>query len=420
MKKILNIYPADKYGRFELALYSIIWTIAFLTPVFILIYNLLVGCSRETTWEEFKTWELRTIPFFIIFLINNHLLQPYLLQKGHKLIYVLTVIAMMATLWFIIPGPDFKDKEKPDHHHPPMTENVNHAPLDYGPHHGPPPHRFDNPAHKPPIDNNSIRQFKPDKPKDSWHKPKHKKHPIDFMKIIYEIIALCIILANLAAKLYVSSMRKDVILLKIKTENQAGELEQLKYHVKPHFLMNTLNNIQALVGVDDHKAYETIQEMSKLMRYLLYEAGVDYISLQKELNFVGNFINLMKIRYPDTVSISVALPENADDIKVPPMLFLPFIENAFKHGISYLDESWISISISIENQRLSFQCANSIPNRSQQDSTPSQSGGFGVENIKRRLQLIYGDDYSLDINSNTDNIYTVKMEIPLTPQKYDN
>ena len=171
--------------------------------------------------------------------------------------------------------------------------------------------------------------------------------------------------------------------------------------------MNTLNNIHALVDMDAGKAKRTIVELSKLMRYVLYEASNRTILLSREIQFLDNYIALMKLRYTGRVRIECCMPDEVPEVQIPPLLFISFVENAFKHGVSYQEESFIRVFMSVEDGRLAFRCSNSNHGRSVE-----QHHGIGLENIRKRLRLLFGQDYTLSINGRDDS-FNVLLIIPL-------
>jgi LytS/YehU family sensor histidine kinase len=171
--------------------------------------------------------------------------------------------------------------------------------------------------------------------------------------------------------------------------------------------MNTLNNIHALVDIDPEQAKRTIVELSKLMRYVLYEADKKLISLQREIDFINHYIALMRIRYTDKVKITTDMPQGVSNIEIPPLLFILFVENAFKHGVSYQKDSFIDISIKVENDRIHFRCLNS----KHDSEVMEEAGGIGLTNARKRLELIYGNDFTFEI-MNEPLTYEVNLELP--------
>ena len=173
--------------------------------------------------------------------------------------------------------------------------------------------------------------------------------------------------------------------------------------------MNTLNNIHALVDIDPEKAKDTILELSKMMRFVLYEGNKEGVPLSRELDFIRHYVALMQLRYSDKVRITVDLPREVPERQVPPLVLITFIENAFKHGVSYQHESFIEIKVSVEGDRLSFSCRNS---KAGKPTVDEGKGGVGLANVRKRLDLLYKDSYTLHILNETE-IYTVELNIPL-------
>ena len=166
--------------------------------------------------------------------------------------------------------------------------------------------------------------------------------------------------------------------------------------------MNTLNNIHALVDIDTGKAKSTIVELSKLMRYVLYEASNKTILLSREVQFLKNYIALMSLRYTNKVSIQMDFPVEVPEVQIPPLLFVSFVENAFKHGVSYRSESFIHVLMQLdEGNRLSFRCSNS-----------NNGSADELENIRKRLRLLFGNDYTLSITEE-EHKFDVLLIIPL-------
>ena len=186
-----------------------------------------------------------------------------------------------------------------------------------------------------------------------------------------------------------------------------AELKNLRNQINPHFLMNTLNNIHALVDIDAERAKEAIVDLSKIMRFVLYEGAKQQVPLSREIGFTQDYIRLMRMRLTDRVKVSVAIPERIPDKLIPPLILITFVENAFKHGVSYRQESFIDIAVGIDDGGLYFTCKNSkVP------SGEDHHGGVGLQNVRRRLDLIYGDGYSLNIDDQTDT-YSVELILPL-------
>ena len=224
----------------------------------------------------------------------------------------------------------------------------------------------------------------------------------------FHILTILLIIGlNVAIKFLFKSIRDDHRMKDLEKQTSETELAYLKHQINPHFFMNTLNNIHALIDIDKEKAQQTILELSKIMRYVLYEASLPSVPLEKEIHFLSNYIELMKIRYTEQVDIRISLPEQIPDTQIPPLLFISFLENAFKHGISYRKASFIHLSMEIKEQELHCLFVNSNFN-----TQHTQEAGIGLENIRKRLHLLYHTNYTLHIE-NKDNQYRVLLIIPI-------
>ncbi|HEY3388970.1 MAG TPA: histidine kinase [Prolixibacteraceae bacterium] len=194
----------------------------------------------------------------------------------------------------------------------------------------------------------------------------------------------------------------------LEKEKLNSELAFLKNQVSPHFFFNTLNNIYSLIGIDGPTAQESVLKLSKLMRYLLYESEHGETMVSSEIDFMNNYIDLMKLRLSPRVELKVDFPKEFPDISVPPLLFIPFIENAFKHGVSYRDRSYINIAMKIEADQIRFSSENSIGRSSQAGDL--QHSGIGLENVRKRLGLLFPGKYDLKIEQD-ETIFRVKLTI---------
>jgi len=175
--------------------------------------------------------------------------------------------------------------------------------------------------------------------------------------------------------------------------------------------MNTLNNIHALVDIEPEKAKESIEVFSKMMRILLYEGDAPTIPLSKELDFIEHFISLMRLRYPeDALRMEILLPEERGGAVVPPLVMASIVENAFKHGVSYSEESFIRVKLELQGGKVVFRCSNSL-----HPSEGEEQHGIGLDNIRKRLSLLYGNTYTLSTDDQNDR-YDVLLAIPQQPE----
>lgn len=182
--------------------------------------------------------------------------------------------------------------------------------------------------------------------------------------------------------------------LELQKENVESQLQILKAQVHPHFLFNTLNNIYSFTQNTSVEASKTIMGLSDMLRYMLYEGSKPMVLLSKELKMINEYIELEKIRYGNELELHVNFPGNAKEFLIAPLLLLPFIENCFKHGISnVLENPWLNLDVSIERDQMTVKLINSKP----ADKKQHYKSGIGLENIRRRLQLLYPSKHELTI-----------------------
>jgi hypothetical protein len=168
--------------------------------------------------------------------------------------------------------------------------------------------------------------------------------------------------------------------------NTEAELQQIKSQLNPHFLFNSLNNIYALIAFDPDKAQLALHDLCDMLRYQLYEANRELIPLQKEVEFVRSYCDLMRLRMAPNVTVNLDLADESGRTMIAPLLFVSIVENAFKHGVSPSEPSYISVSIAADRGRIECTVRNSdFPKR---DNDRSGSG-IGIENLRRRLELLY-------------------------------
>jgi len=189
-----------------------------------------------------------------------------------------------------------------------------------------------------------------------------------------------------------------------------AELAFLKNQISPHFFFNTLNNIHSLIGRSTEDSKGALIKLSKLMRYVLNESGQDYKLLGAEIEFINNYIELMKLRIGAKTRLSVNFPAEYKDVMIPHLLFVSLIENAFKYGISVQEESYINISLECGENNILFKCENGLPESNH--GTIFKSHGIGLENLKKRLSLLYPERHELEINS-TEDKFEVNLSIQL-------
>ncbi|MCF2578265.1 histidine kinase [Prevotella stercorea] len=379
--------------RKEHIIYTLLWIVLYLSPVMSMYMRMSTNPHIDFSWEEIlNAWKFNTV-WVVLFSIHNFLLAPILIIKRRTWLYTALAMSLLAitmcTLYVM----------RPDHRmrHPkslPPTE-CKQCNTDKEC----PECEYDRP-----YSNDPERR----KPEMRLFSPMPLFGPGEMVAVFGGLLLMGM---NLGVKLYFRSQEATEALTQIEKHALERQLQYLKYQVNPHFFMNTLNNIHALVDIDPERAKASIVELSKLMRYVLYEGNNKLTPLSREVQFLRNYVQLMSMRYnTGNVSISLDAPDVLPDSMLPPLLLVIFVENAFKHGISYRTKSFVEISLQPHADRLLFSCRNSRPEIKHDEN---MKGGVGLSNVRRRLDLLFPNDYTLDIKEEEDT-YTVKLEIPLT------
>ncbi|MBR6142613.1 MAG: histidine kinase [Bacteroidaceae bacterium] len=378
-----------KQSRQENLVYLVMWSLLFLAPILSLYVRTISYADATFEWAEvFVVWKRFAI-YLALFLAHNFLLAPLLVHRHKRLTYLSVVAVILAVFTF------YQCNSRPVE--PPKPVRSHNKELVFK--HKRPPH---NPSHRP--------EFRPG-PKDGRRAAVAPPPIIGEYDILAIVVLILLFGANVGIKGYYRSRDDHKRLAELERENLEQQLEYLRYQVNPHFFMNTLNNIHALVDIDPEKAKDTIVELSKMMRYVLYEGDKQHVLLFYELDFIRHYVALMQLRYTDKVKITLDLPQEVTDYKMPPLILITFIENAFKHGISYQYESFVEVKVLVEGDKLRFFCRNS---KSPLPTSPKgeEKGGIGLANVRKRLDLLYGHDYTLDIQDDAD-VYSVELTLPL-------
>jgi two-component system LytT family sensor kinase len=197
----------------------------------------------------------------------------------------------------------------------------------------------------------------------------------------------------------------------LEKEKLNSELAFLKNQISPHFFFNTLNNIYSLISINTEDSQNAVLKLSRMMRYLLYESEMGETKLSSEIDFMNNYIDLMKLRISEKVKLNVSFPTSYENKTVPPLLFISIIENAFKHGISYREKSFIDIDMDVSKEMITFRCVNSIVKTG--DEVKSENAGIGLENLKKRLKLLFPDRHEFIIDK-SESTFNVLVRIFLT------
>ena len=339
----------QRQSKYENLAYTALWGLLFAAPVLSLYIRTASDSNLEFDWQEvWLVWRKFGI-YLLLFLIHNFILAPLLVYRQKRVLYVALAACLLGAFTL------YQCSHKPDdfkHRHSAMRDRGprDRGPRDRGPRdkdfrdmerHDKGPHDdfFD---HEPPpeddMESMGDRGFRHREFKQGKHVPPPFIGQHDIVAFFVVILMWGM---NVGIKVYFRSRIDRKKLVQLEKENLEQQLEYLKYQINPHFFMNTLNNIHALVDIDPEKAKGTILELSKMMRFVLYEGNKQGVPLSREFDFIRNYITLMRLRFTDKVSISVDLPTEAPDCLIPPLMLITFIENAFKHGISYKHDTFI-------------------------------------------------------------------------------
>ena len=357
---------------------AVAWILIFASTPLYMYYGMMVG-QREFDWVELWSMWSYLLAFLLIFLLHHYVLIPQLIQKKRIWQYILCVVVMMSL--FAV----FQQKRAPEAHRfrpqGPRTEQVE-------PRHAERPTMERRPQRRPVL-----------------------LAPPDLARLVIALLMLGFDV-GMVAWFNEQKMRQRLLLLEQQTLKQ--ELEHLRYQINPHFFMNTLNNIHVLIDVDQERAKRAIVELSCLMRYALYEGNDTLTPLSHEVEFLQLYISLMKLRYNNKVEVRCDIPPmEIGDAQIMPLLLPTFVENAFKHGVSYLERSYIDVSLRVDhqNRQLRFRCANSRHGSS--SATVDSHHGIGLENVRKRLELLYSDRYQLSIDDQNPKEYAVELVLSL-------
>ena len=328
--------------------YVLVWAIIFLVPF---IYTNLKSEEPIALHDVLTIWG-KILPYYIIFLLNNYLLAPFLLLRQRYMWYIVSLIIIDVAVF-------------------------GNAEL-LSPENG--------------IGQLSLNQLQ-----------------------LYWSMLLGIVIAgiNSMIKLYYRAIVTTQRMAMLEKEAIESQMEYLKHQINPHFLMNTLNNIHAMIDFDTEMAKKSVVELSHLLRHVLYDSSEKYTTLDKEVEFIDSYIKLMRIRYIDEVNIEFNTPDIVlcRKIKLPPLLLIVLVENAFKHGISYDANSYVKIDIMAFDDELTCIVANS---RHEVTNSNTEHSGIGLSNITRRLEMLFGKRYTLTIDDSDAKRYSVELVIPIT------
>ena len=361
--------------KVHIILHLTVWIILFILSTYLL-YN-----DSNNNWFFLSSTYMQIFLYAVIFYANYLWLSPKLFFKQKKVLYFIAALSLVAisTLVtelsfkaFVGEGPGGKREME-------MRKRFNTAPG-------------------APIMPKGPFPFERKRPSMNWP--------------IFNFILTTLFLSGFGMGLSFSDKlrQNEKERKEAEKENLNTELAFLKYQINPHFFFNTLNNIYSLVEISPSKAPEAIHNLSKLMRYLLYDTGREKVELSQEIHFLKKYIQLMELRQTDKTITIYTFPDTSDlSYNIAPLLFIPLIENAYKHGVSATRTSHITFEMTIKGNQLLFSSENSnFP----KNVTDKSGSGIGLYNLKKRLELLYQDHYKLKYGVR-DNIYWSTLQIEI-------
>lgn len=318
--------------RIQILIHVAVWLVMFLSPM------MFINHGRGITSSQFLVMCTVPMSFIVVFYMNYLWLTPYHFTRGHHRFYivvnvvVIVILGIWVHLWVTymhtLYDPDFRET-------------------------------------------------------DHWLTIGFILRDI-FNLTIAAAVATTIRLAMRWQK--AETARKDA-----EAAQMDAELSNLRSQINPHFLLNTLNNIYALTAFDQSKAQDAIQELSKMLRYILYDCQEPMVPLKDEVSFLENYVNLMRLRLPEAVEVSFQSSVVNPQMAVAPMVFISLVENAFKHGISPTEPSFVHIDIQADQQQITCDISNSNHPKTAADHS---GHGIGLQQVQRRLELAYPKRYT--------------------------
>ena len=356
---------------FELIFISSFWVLLFTAPLFFQWIN-----THAINWKVIFHVCVDYLPLLVIFCINRSLLIPEFLFKTRFSLYLFSVILLISLTVF--GSVTIREQLAPEQ--TPMVRRQ--ASLHF------------------PDSSKIIKQ----------RDRRGPEAPMDATPPYINLILLSILIVGFdtGMKLSVNWAQTRQQKAEIEKENIKNELAFLRNQISPHFLMNTLNNIHSLIDFDTKEAKRAVAKLSVLMRHLLHGNDKIPTPLDKEINFISSYIELMKLRFCEDVDIQFNLPEQLPNIAIPPLLFTNILENAFKYGISYEQKSFVHINLIIHPNELEFSISNSLHEK----KNTSEGSGIGIANTEKRLRLLYKNDYTFTYTK-TENVFNSTIKIPI-------
>ena len=345
----------------ERVLYFLVWGAVILVPIL----NSKMMSEEHIYLVNLMTAWSKILPYVFIFFIHNGLLVPKLLLKNRFITYILISLTMLVALFYPLEY---------------YQESLRHLPYAGG----------------------------------DLYVVHGRASFTDLAWYWNVLLGVFMMGANIGIKLIFMSIQTDQRMQALERQSLQAEMDYLKYQINPHFFMNTLNNIHALIDIDSEAAKDTVIELSKMMRYVLYDSENAQTNIVNELRFIENYIALMRIRYTENVDVRLNVHGTLQPTaQMPPLILIVLVENAFKHGVSYNKPSFVYIDLWCDASHCICKVQNSRHPQPAKSELSKKSSGMGLENMRKRLDLLFGDNYTLEIDDTNTEQYVANLTIPI-------
>ena len=341
----------------------VVWVAVFLIPAII---TGVTTRSADQSWSVFTTSSQILLPFFVLYSLNYYYLIPKFLYGGKaKWFYIVNVVILLAwNAYKFIPRGDMQ-----------MPQEV-------------------------------IDQFGE---RGAW-----AIYAGGFFIVLF--LEIMVILLAVGIRSVMRSNEARMQLEEEKRKSAEAELVWLKHQLNPHFLFNTLNNISSLTQIDPDKAQESIGQLSDLLRYALYDSEAEKVSLASEMEFMSNYVDLMALRCNELTTVTKDFQMPQGSVEVAPLLFISLVENAFKHGVNARYPSYVKVKMYYQDGKVWFSCSNSVFYNNKPIEIAGKSdhvgSGIGLENMKRRLELLYPGRYTYEwVEEKGDYTVVVSLQV---------
>jgi len=360
IRKLSGMNAVKSRSYITILLHVLLWMLF----AFVLLFYQPLTWGINVPYQFWMKQSVVLILLIVVFYLNSMVLVPQLVLRNKSLLFLLIILLIAVAA-------------------------------------GPLVHLFEDAVQLPRLMEKAFDQV-------GMHRPPKKSDRLD----LFLILMLLIIVGISTSVTIIQKWQADKQLREaLEKEKIGSELSFLKAQINPHFFFNTLNNIYALTHVDVENSRNALHKLSRMMRYLLYDTQSGVTSLKKEVSFIQDYITLMKLRLNETTKVIFNAPDDGDAVEIAPMMILPYVENAFKHGVSTVVPSEIFIDLVLNGRQLELTVTNSI--FSDQSVSADEYGGIGLHNTKRRLDLLYPNTHTFSAGQTEDHKFIVHLTLTL-------